>query len=218
MAKIKDENIIDFKEWNFPTSWEKLTLKQFSQLRQGEDIYNILATLSNHTIDEVMELPVEFLDIMLNQLEFIHTEPKIDEPKNEIKIGKDVYSINTTETMKVGEYVTAEKILKADPNNYAALLAVLCRKDGEIFDSKFEAEVFEERVKMFENVPVLDVLPLVNFFLSSWEIFNAPSRLSSQIRELGNHILKDLEDSQKIGAWKKFLLKRRVNRLLKQLD
>lgn len=217
MAKKKDDNIIDFKEWNFPTSWEKLTLKQFSQLRQGEDIYNILATLSNHTIDEVMELPVEFLDIMLNQLEFIHTEPKIDEPKNEIKVGKDVYSINTTETMKVGEYVTAEKILKADPNNYAALLAVLCRKDGEVFDSKFEAEVFEERVKMFENVPVLDVLPLVRFFMICYTLQENISQLSLKAEELGNHILNDIETSQNLGRWKKRSLKRQMKTLLKQL-
>jgi hypothetical protein len=68
--------------------------------------------------------------------------------------------------LKVGEYIAADTALKGDQHNYAAILAVLARKEGEIYDSKYENEVLEDRIKMWEGVPVTDVLPVVAFFLT----------------------------------------------------
>ena len=97
------------------------------------------------------------------------------------------------------------------------MLAILCRKQDEAYDSKFEAEVFNDRVKMFENQPVTKIIPLINFFFLLSAVLKTPSQLSSALEEELNRTLKDIDNSQSLGAWRKHALKRQVKTLLKQL-
>ena len=121
------------------------------------------------------------------------------------------------EKLKLGEYVSADNVLKNDKHNYAALLAILCRKDGEIYDSKFEAELFEDRVKLFEKQPITEILPIISFFLSLYVQLGIPSVLYTQVEEALNHIQQSIDNSQKIGGWKKLCMKWRITRLRKSL-
>lgn len=139
------------------------------------------------------------------------------EPTNKIEIDGETYQINFIEKLRTGEYISLNNVIKAEPYNYAAMLAILCRKEGEVYDSKFEAEVFNDRVKMFENQPVTKIIPLINFFFLLSAVLETPSQLSSALEEGLNHILKDIDNSQNLGRWKKYALRRRVKTLLKQL-
>ena len=218
------EEKIDFKEWTVPTKWENLSLKQFQDIereiegKENVDILSILHILCNKTKDEVLSLPMEFVDMILSKLSFINTPMENVEPSNKITIGKDTYIINTMNKLKTGEYVALNTVIKSDDKNYAAMLAILARKEGEVYDSKFEAEKFDERLKMFESMPVTKMMPLCSFFLQLSMILEAPSQLYSMVKEIGNHTLKDIETSEKIGALKRRYLKWRMNRLLKSID
>lgn len=214
---------IDLKKWTIPTSWDEMTLLMFQQLENEKvnetfEITDILHILAGKTKDEVMQLPVEFIDIMLSKLDFLKTPMEKVEPSPSITIGKDTYTVNTMQKLKTGEYISLNNIIKADPKNFAAMLAVMCRKEGEVYDSKFEAEVFEDRVKMFERQPITKVMPIVAFFLELSMMLNLPSQLSSMVEEEISHIVKELETSQKIGALKKHYYRWRMTRLLKQLN
>lgn len=220
---MNDENIIiDLGVWNLPKSWDDVTLAKFSNLQrikgEGEaQIYDLLQALCDKTKDEVMQLPIEFVEKMLNRMDFIYTTPKIAAPTNKIEIDGQVYQVNYLEKLKAGEYISFDTVIKSDQYNYAAMLAILCRKPDEIYDSKFEAEKFEDREKMFGNQPITKILPIINFFLNLYMVSKMPSHLYSQVEEAINLTRQDIENSPNLGRSRKFFLKWRMKKLQKLL-
>lgn len=220
---MNDEKIIiDLGVWNLPKSWDDVTLAQFSNLQrikgEGEaQIYDLLQALCDKTKDEVMQLPIEFVEKMLNRMDFIYTTPEIAAPTNKIEIDGETYQVNYLEKLKAGEYISFDTVIKSDQYNYAAMLAILCRKPDEIYDSKFEAEKFEDREKMFGNQPITKILPIINFFLNLYMVSEMPSHLYSQVEEAINLTRQDIENSPNLGRSRKFFLKWRVKKLQKLL-
>ena len=208
--------IIDLGQWTTPKSWDDLTLKQFCDLQRfysdkdkDFDAREVLHILCNKTVDEVNQLPIEFTEAILSKMEFLTTQPDYGKPSNKLTIDGVEYIINTQNKMKTGEYIAVTTSVKSDPFNYAAILAVLARKQDEIYDSKFENEILEERIKMFENIPALDAMPSVAFFLNLWVISALPSQLRSKVADAIDHIAKSIEISRKNG-----LRSRHATRLL----
>lgn len=225
--KDKEKDIIDFGQWNVPSSWSEVTLKKFQDIQNyydgisGEtkfDIREVLHILCDKTVDEVNALPAEFLDMILEKLAFIQTQPEQQEPTNKIKINGETYSIHFENQLKTGELIASDTVIKSDHNNLAALLAILCRKDGELYDNKFENEVLDDRIKLFENQPVVNILPVVNFFLSSYAVLNSYSLLYMKIMEGLNLTQQNIASSQKIGVCKRWYLIWRTGRLRKRLE
>lgn len=220
---MNDEKIIiDLGVWNLPKSWDDVTLAKFSNLQrikgEGEaQIYDLLQALCDKTRDEVMQLPIEFVEKMLNRMDFIYTTPEIAAPTNKIEIDGETYMVNYLEKLKAGEYISFDTVIKSDQYNYAAMLAILCRKPDEPYDSKFEAEKFEDREKMFGNQPITKILPLINFFLNLYTVLEMPSHLYSQVEEAINLTRQDIENSPNLGVFRKYFMKWRVKKLQKLL-
>lgn len=208
----------DFGKWNLPTSYDDITLEQFQLIEKEEDksLINILHILANKTRDEVLELPVMFVEKMLNKLTFLDT-PLDMKPNNKIEVDGETYVINPMEKLKTGEYIAVDTIIKNDAKNYAAILAILCRKEGEKYDSKFEAEVFEKRMNMFLKQPISKIFPTVAFFLTLLNLQVIPSQLSSEVEEQINLTRQSIQNSQKIGGWKKYFMNYRLTKLEKSL-
>lgn len=208
----------DFGKWNLPKSYDDITLEQFQLIEKEEDksLINILHILANKTRDEVLELPVMFVEKMLNKLTFLDT-PLDMKPNNKIEVDGETYVINPMEKLKTGEYIAVDTIIKNDAKNYAAILAILCRKEGEKYDSKFEAEVFEKRMNMFLKQPISKIFPTVAFFLTLLNLQVIPFRLSSEVEEQINLTRQSIQNSQKIGGWKKFFMNYRLTKLEKSL-
>ena len=222
----KEKDYIDFGQWNVPSSWSEVTLKKFQDIQNyydgisGEtkfDIREVLHILCDKTVDEVNALPSEFLDMILEKLVFLQTQPEQQEPTNKIKINGEVYSIHFENQLKTGEYIAADTVLKNDKNNIALLLAILCRKDGEVYDSKFENEVVPERMKMFEQQPVINILPIAAFFLTLYGQSVMLTQLYSKVEEAINHTAYSIENSDKIGVFKRLYLKWRITQLQKSM-
>lgn len=214
------ENTIDFGEWTVPVSWDEITLKQYQdieRLYEGKDesfdVRKVLHILTNHTEDEVNMLPVDFLEKIMEKLSFITKPIKEEEPRNWIDIGGERYMVHTENKLKTGEYISSDTVLKGDKHNYAGLLAILCRKDGELYDSRFEAEVLENRIRLFENQPITKVLPIIGFFFELYITSMTPSLLSSKVRELVDLTRKDIETSATNGE----ISKRSMKSLMKKL-
>lgn len=215
-----DKNIIDFGEISVPEKWEDISLKKYQDMSRfygttnENNITDLLPILIDKDKDYVMSLPEEFLEKILEKMLFLQEEPPV-KPSSEIKIGKDTYVINFQNKLKTGEYIATDQAIKGDPYNYAAILAVLCRKEGEIYDSKFENEMVEERTKMFEQQPVTKILPTITFFLNLWMMLNGPSLLSSSIQEAINDIQANIEDLEKDGTVSKHFMKSLTKKLKK---
>ncbi len=142
------EKIIDFGEWKVPTSWDDITVEKFSELErfyEGKDEkfnpIDALHILCDKTADEVRALPIDFVEKMLEQLKFLYLPTKSEQPSNSIEIDGEKYTVHTERQMKTGEFVAVDTVLKADRHDYASIMAILCRKDGEEYDSKFENEI-----------------------------------------------------------------------------
>lgn len=221
---MANEVIKDFGEWNLPKGWDDLTLKMFQEIeryysdKEKEfDVREVLETFTAHSRDEIDQLPIEFVEKLLEALKWVSEPPKYDEPRPYVIIDGEKYQCNVMEKLKFGEYVSIDTILKADNHNYAAILAVICRKQGEVYDSKFEAEVFEDRMKLFENQPMMNVMPIVSFFLNLWLVLGKHSQLYSMAEEQLNHIQQNLDNSEKIGAFRKLYIRWQMTKLRKLL-
>ena len=217
-----NEDIIDFGEWKVPTKWEDVTLKQYQEIEEYYsdkerkfDVRDVIHRFCGKTKDEINALPSEFLETIMVNLSFLQSQPEEKKPTNKITVNGDEYIINTQNKLKVGEYIAADTVLKTDKHNYAAILGVLCRKDGEVYDSKFENEVLDDRIRMFESVPVVDVLPIISFFLHLYIVLQTPSQLSSSIREGLEHTRKNIEISARNGEISKRSMKSAMRKLTK---
>ena len=223
MAKVTVEK--DFGEWKVPSSWDDLTLGKFQELERlydtedGNerkfDVRDVLDLMTDRTKDEINELPIEFTDMLLRKMYWLHEQPQFGKPSNKITIDGVQYTVHNENEMKFGEYVALDTALKGDKHNYAAMLAILCRKDGEIFDAKFENEVLPSRIEFWKNVSVMKVMPIVSFFLELSSMSLQVSQLSLEIQEGINHILKHIETSKQNGVFSALYTKWQVRKLKK---
>lgn len=219
-----DNNKIDYGSWTIPSSWDEITLKQFQDIERYYDdkdkkfdAREVLHIFTNKTVDEINALPLELTEILMNKLLFLQEKPKDVEASNKVKIDGEEYIINVMEKLKTGEYVTVDAILKNDKFDYSSIFAVLCRKNGEVYDSKFEAELFEKRKEMFEKQPITKILPIIGFFLNLYVMLRIPSQLYSEVEAELNHTARLIETSEKIGVFRKHYLKWRMRKLQKLL-
>ena len=221
---MDNENVIDFGSWTVPTSWDEITLKQFQEIEKYYsdkdkkfDVREVLDIFTDHTRDEIDQLPINFTDKLLNELSFLKEQPKYGDASASIEIDGEKYSINVMEKLKTGEYVAIDTILKSDPHDYISILAVLCRKNGEIYDSKFEAELFEERQKLFAKQPIMKIMPLISFFLNLYILRMTHSQLYSEVEEGLNLIQQNIDNSENLGVFKRHSLNSQMKKLRKLL-
>lgn len=221
---MDNENVIDLGKWTVPTKWEDVTLEMFQKIEKyysdkdkDFDVREVLDIFTDHTRDEIDQLPINFTDKLLNELSFLKEQPNYGDASPKIEIDGEEYCINVMEKLKTGEYVAIDTILKSDPHDYISILAVLCRKNGEIYDSKFEAEVFEERQKLFAKQPVLKIMPLVSFFLSLYIVRMTHFQLYSEVEEGLNLIQQNIDNSENLGVFKRRSLNSQTKKLRKLL-
>lgn len=222
MAKITVEK--DFGEWKVPQSWDELTLGKFQELERfydGDenerkfDVRDVLDLMTDRTKDDINELPIEFTDSLLRKMYWLHEQPDFGKPSNKVIIDGVQYTVHNENEMKFGEYVALDTALKGDKHNYAAMLAILCRKEGEIFDSKFENEILPSRIEFWKNVSVMKVMPIVSFFLELSSMSLQVSQLSLEIQEGINHILKHIETSKRNGVFSALYTRWQMRKLKK---
>jgi len=220
---MEENNVIDYGKWNVPTSWNQITLKQYQEIEafydntenKSFDVREVIHILCNKTIDEVNALPLEFLDDIMEKMSFLQTKVTEEEPTNTLTINGEKYVVNIQNKLKVGEYVAVDSIIKDDKHNYAAMLAILCRKEGELYDSKFENEILEDRVKMWEQQPITDVLRIISFFLQCYMISATSILLSSKIKEAIDQERENILNLRKSGDLSMFSTKRAIRKLKK---
>ena len=201
----------DYGEISVPESWDDVTLELFVKLMRAQEdkggelsTYEVMALMTGRDVKFMYSLPSDFAHSILARLMFL-AKPLPQEGKPDVVIEGERYSINIMEKLRFGEYTDANMVLKSDKFAYAALLAILCRKDGETYDDEFIADKMERRMAMWNAQPITKVYPLACFFLRSWiasgqrlEAFmmDARRRLTRYVESLG--------DSARNGAVKKY--------------
>lgn len=198
---------MDFGKITIPTKWSEVTLKQFQELmkvynQEDKDILDILSIFTQKDKKELRQMPSEFIETMLVHLQFMNTKLEV-EPSSQIDIDGKIYRINYTEKLKFGEFVDVETLIKEDKYNWAAILAMLCRLEGEIYDDDFIANQLDERIKMYESLPIDRALQLINFFLKlklRYITYSLRSLTLKEAREAAESLVQSIRDSVKAGA------------------
>ena len=221
---MDNENVIDLGKWTVPSKWDDVTLEMFQKIEKyysdkdkDFDVRDVLDIFTDHTRDEIDQLPINFTDKLLNELSFLKEQPKYGDASPKIEIDGEEYCINVMEKLKTGEYVAIDTILKNDPHDYISILAVLCRKNGEIYDSKFEAEVFEDRQKLFAKQSIIKIMPLISFFFNLYILRMTHSQLYSEVEEGLNLIQQNIDNSENLGVFKRRSLNSQMKKLRKLL-
>ena len=235
MAKRKERIIAkDFGNITVPTSWDEITLKQFITLmklqeeegKEEPSIVDIMAVLTDTDKKYIYSLPSDFANTIMAHLLFLN-KPLKEEPKAEVIIDGNLYKINYMEKLKFGEYTDANTVMANDKFDYASLLAILCRREGEIYDDDYIAEHLDERTEMWNNQPITKVYPLVCFFLTLSALSGIHlERYMTEGEQAIDQSLTHIEDSLKSGAVKKFSLNyvkarwklRRLRKCMSQLS
>ncbi len=214
---------MDFGKVTIPTKWEDITLKQFCELmrvydKDDKDILDVLEVLSGKSKAELRQMPADFIDTMLQHLQFMNIPLNV-EADSKIVINGEQYKVNHTEKLKFGEWTDAETVIKE--KNYAGLLAILARKDGEIYDDDFIANELDKRIELFNSLPITKALVLLNFFLKlklRYILYSQKSLENS--KEAVESLVQCIKSSLKGGDGKKLDLiyaKIKLRRLEKSL-
>lgn len=225
---MANENIIDYGDWTVPKGWNELTLKQFQDISRfyadkdkSFNAVDVLEVFTAHSKDEIDQLPIEFVERLLGALKWLSEPPKYGEPTSSLVIDGVRYTVNVQEKLKTGEYIAVDTLMKDDKYNYAALLAILCRKEGEIYDSKYENEVLPSRIAFWEKQPMLECMRIASFFLNLWLVSEQRTLLSSQVMEALDLTQRHIETSHRNGEISRLsmkLLMRKLKKLRKSIS
>lgn len=215
MAKRKEKIVAkDFGSITVPTSWEQITLGQFVKLmrlqeeenKEDVSLIDIMAVLTGTDKKYIYSLPSDFANTIMAHLLFLN-KPLKEEPKAEVIIDGNLYKINYMEKLKFGEYTDANTVMANDKFDYASLLAILCRREGEIYDDDYIAEHLDERIEMWNDQPITVVYPLVCFFLTLSVVSGKHlQHFTTDAEQVIDQSLTHIENSLKSGEVKKFSL------------
>ena len=206
---------------NVPESWNEITVAKFIEIQSlYKDDYKpsyqeIISVLSNTPIEEINEYPALFVEKVMNKLSYL-SEPISTDVLNYIDYNGERYQINYMEDLKFGEFVDVQTVLDADRTNFPAILGIICRKDKEVYDDKFIAEILPKRIEFYNEMPITKVYPLIGFFLNCYMTSEPVMNLYLEnLRDQANRTLQHYINSAKDGDGKRRYSKSVVKKLQK---
>jgi hypothetical protein len=149
-----------------PQSWKEVRLgdyeKWFIQTPSSRiEQINQLAGFLRIEPSILLNSPVQLFNLLAETVGFIFDESPMP-PANRITIDGTTYCIASGDQLTLAEWVDMEAVFESNsPSRLSEILAVLCRPEGEIYDSKR----CEARRLLFANLTMDNVLPVLAFFL-----------------------------------------------------
>lgn len=191
---------------------------------EKDEKYNItdkdlLRIFTNFDMEKYDILPVELYNSIMANFAFVLDPMPEWKPSKHLSYNGMEFVINDKETLKVLEWDDCESILRNNMYDYPSLLAVLCRKVtgtktdnvtglswevNEVYNYEFANKIFDERRKMFAEMPITKAMPLIGFFLIKGLISTNLSQNS--LTMIGHQLLdlvENLEDSAKHMVFQK---------------
>lgn len=227
----KKTNEVIFEPITVPTSWDEITLGKYNELqayyksledKENIDMIKLISILTDKKEDDINLLPAIFIKKILDKLDFLKEIKFNDEISNKILIDGEEYIINNMEDLTFGEWVDVNTSLNNEPDNLIPILAILCRKKGELYDTQYQNKIFDDRLKMFSNISVIDGLKIINFFFHLSEVYmNSSPDCTNQVKQQLNQYAKDIEDSIENGDYYlpyTFYLRRKLRKLQQSLN
>ena len=141
---------------------------------------DLLRCFTDFDMEKYDILPVELYNSIMANFAFVLDPIPNGKPTNELEYNGIHFVINDKETLKVLEYEDADTVIRNNMYDYPSLLAILCRQVtgkktdnvsglswlvNEDYTYEFANKIFDERRKMFAEMPITKAMPLIAFFL-----------------------------------------------------
>jgi hypothetical protein len=184
MISVNIELEEGIKTYEFPTSWEDVTVEQFTKLFEENRVTDnellnsvkVMSILSG--IDEkiIMSMDVDDFKNLASELTFISEEITNTDVEYIEVDGEKFYLYKDFNKMTTGEIITIELLMeKNDGNIYKVMPQLLCiflrKKNNEGKFEKFNTDMME-RADKFKKVNISKIHQIFNFFLIGNTISN----------------------------------------------
>lgn len=193
------------KEYNIKlkNNWNEVTIDDYFKLKGVKDNYDIIEILTDKTKEQIMEMDVETLASIMEEVDFIHTNPQLDESllNNEFSILTDSgetyeYRLNLNiPKWSAGRFEDSREFAGTTPEqteeNLHLLIGIVC--DRIVRERRYlrwtkdmvpysDRDVIMESEQIYKHFPISYALTLVSFFLDIIQniVETTPSSLDFQ--------------------------------------
>ena len=205
---------INGKEYQFPQSWDDITMKQYCHLfhnlptapSEASDEEKMAHTIDTEAIiisrllgendDFVSNLPIEVFLTLQKQVRFIYSISDFTESKIfYLNIDGKRYWMPSPEEMSLRQYIDADMIMKEESDNqFIELLACLLLPYGK--DGKFEYDgKYQELIPKIENMKATDGLPFIYTFFKKKQLSKNGTKAYSKVEEAADQLLHNTQGS-----------------------
>ena len=205
---------INGKEYQFPQSWDDITMKQYCHLfhnlptapSEASDEEKLAHTIDTEAIiisrllgendDFVSNLPIEVFLTLQKQVKFIYSISDFTESKIfYLNIDGKKYWMPEPQEMSLRQYIDADMIMKEkSENQFIELLACLLLPYGK--DGKFEYDGnYQELIPKIERMKATDALPFIYTFFKKKQLSKNVTKAYSKVEEAADQLLHNIQGS-----------------------
>jgi hypothetical protein len=206
MVKVR---IFD-KEYEFPSSWDDITMKQYCKLfhdlpvveektSEEEKTANTIrceAVIISRLLGEedgfVERLPIAVFSYLQHEAAFIYSiNDFLDSRTFVINIDGRKYHMVEPGEMSLRQYIDADMIMKEEgEDQFIELLACLLLPVDKEYDGKYQ-----DLIPRIERMKASDGLPFVYTFFKKKELSRRVSEASSKVEGVANRLLQGIQGS-----------------------
>ena len=205
---------INGKEYQFPESWQDITMKQYCHLfydlhtapSEGSEEEKMAHTIDTEAViisrllgekdDFVANLPIEVFLALQKQIGFIYTISDFTGSKVfYLNIDGKKYWMPEPQEMTLRQYIDADMIMKEEgENQFIELLACLLLPYGK--DGKFEYNGnYKELIPRIERMRAIDALPFIYTFFKKKQLSNNVTEAFSKVEEAADQLANSTQGS-----------------------
>ena len=205
---------INGKEYQFPESWQDITMKQYCHLfydlhtapPEGSEAEKLVHTIDTEAViisrllgekdDFVANLPIEVFLMLQKEVGFIYNINDFIESKRfYINIDGKKYWMPEPQEMSLRQYIDADMIMKEEgENQFIELLACLLLPYGQ--DGKFEYNgKYQELIPKIESMKAEDALPFIYTFFKKKQLSKNVTEAFSKVEEAADQLAHSTQGS-----------------------
>ena len=205
---------INGKEYQFPESWQDITMKQYCHLfydlhtspSEASETEKLVHTIDTEAViisrllgekdDFVANLPIEVFFMLQKQIGFIYTIKDFTESKVfYLNIDGKKYWMPEPQEMSLRQYIDADMIMKEEgENQFIELLACLLLPYGK--DGKFEYDgKYQELIPKIEMMKAEDALPFIYTFFKKKQLSKNVTEAFSKVEEAADQLAHSTQGS-----------------------
>ena len=156
------------KRYNFPTSWDDITVRQLMSIEELNDeaadmqkLSKIAAILLDVEKDEILQLEIDEFISLINEVADVMSAKQTAKYQPNITLDGVDYKAKSIEEFSTREFTDFDTLSADGKKNLPMLLALIYHSENE--DSDY-VKVTQEKAEKFLNLPASIAIEAVRFF------------------------------------------------------